>query len=618
MCGILGVTGQLPQKEKFLSALHKLTHRGPDGFGIYQNTEVLLGHRRLSIIDLSENGKQPFVIDHYAITFNGEIYNYLELKKELETLGHVFYSDSDTEVLLRSFLQWGPNCLKRLNGMWAFVIYNSNEKQLFISRDRFGQKPLFFYENSKSFMFSSEMKGLTPLIPEVKVSKKFHEFNLNSFAYESTSETLLADIKRFPAGHYGYYSMTSKKLQIHKYWDLLENLVEVPKSYEEQKEQFRSLFFDSCALRMRADVSIGSSLSGGVDSSAVVSAMSRIGRSNQFNHTSIDWQHAFVAQFPGSFLDETKYAKKVIEATGVEGHFINPDQSKEIQNINQYFYFFEEVDATSPIPMSLIYKSIKESGVTVSLDGHGVDESYSGYGMSILEALLDTSNPRHIIDILDTYNNLHPKEFSQGVPSNSLMMYLIFLYTRRKTAFRNLVKRFPLIGRIQKEGTIEKLGNFNFNLYLLFTQSILPTLLRNYDRYSMMHGVEVRMPFMDYRLVSFAFSLPWNAKIKDGYSKYIIRDSLQDIIPQEVIWRKTKIGFQSPLTEYFKGPWREYIEDEIHSLKCKNSSLVKQNELKSDFNKLVNKSQGSFESGKNFWKKMTPYFWEQGFLNQCR
>ncbi len=618
MCGILGVVGDKPDENLFKTALSRLEHRGPDGFGIWRDAEnrIIIGHRRLSIIDLSEGGKQPIEIGNYVLTFNGEIYNYIELRKILQAKGHRFTTESDAEVLLKSFIEWKEKCLGRFNGMWSFVIYNKSTGEVFLSRDRFGKKPLFYFQNKDLFVFASEMKAITPFMDRVEASPDFQWMIKNYSLYEATDKCLINGIKRFPAGHYGIYNSQKHKITFHKYWDTLENLVSVPKRYEDQVEQYRDLFIDACKIRMRSDVSIGTALSGGLDSSGVICTMAHIGKNVIDEKATQDWQHAYVACFPGSFLDERMYAEKVVSHLGINATYLSINPEAGIERLNDYFYYFEEIYDTSPIPMSNVYQAMAHNGIKVSIDGHGVDESFSGYGKSLFEAFLDTCRPKEIKEIINTYRELHPVELTTSDSSSDLIMYLEYMFKRRKTVLRNLIKKIPVLTSLIQNGPIEKLGNFNYNLFLLFHQSVLPTLLRNYDRYSMMHGVEIRMPFMDHRLISMAFSLPWQSKIRNGYTKSIIRDALKDFMPAEIAWRKQKIGFQTPVLEYIRGPWKNFFSDTIHSDGFRNSSFSDPAASSILFKKITQTDKANYFDGRKFWMEVVPYLWEQAFLKK--
>lgn len=627
MCGILGA---MPAQNPVLfeQALSLIAHRGPDGFGIWQEEEkISLGHRRLSILDLSEAGKQPMnFMERYTITFNGEIFNFLEIKHELLQKGYSFVSDSDTEVILAAFHEWKEKCLHKFNGMWAFAIWDKNEQTLFLSRDRFGIKPLYYSFNQKGFVFASEMKAIFPFLDEVKPSSDFEWCRNNIFKYEATEKTLIEGIKRFPAGHYAFFkkeNIGKKELKPIRFWETLDNLVEVPKTYEEQVEKFRELFLDSCKLRMRSDVRIGTALSGGMDSSAVICGMAAIQKQEKDSRVAKDWQNAFVACFKDTPFDESVYAKEVTDYLGIKGVFeeINPTQG--IDNLEEYLWLFEDIYLTSPIPMVEIYKTIKRNGVTVSIDGHGADELLSSYGNRILLNAKDTPfSAKKIKHVLKLYEGLsEQKDSSFKKRLNTIIdtyggrkpLILHYLNSLTGTNFddnlgNGLASTNP---EIQK-----KLGFFTAQLYEDFHQTILPTLLRNYDRYSMAASVEVRMPFMDYRLVSYCFSLPSESKIKNGYTKSILRDAMKDDMPQNVVWRKPKTGFNTPIVQWLQGDWKDFILDNLESTAFQNSDLINQNNVKKQVLKVINTPNIPYLEGEKAWEMLMPYFWEKSVIKR--
>ncbi|MCR5001968.1 MAG: asparagine synthase (glutamine-hydrolyzing), partial [Lachnospiraceae bacterium] len=277
MCGIFGVINKKIDKDLADKCVDRMAHRGPDGRGVWQEKGTTLGHRRLAILDLSENGTQPMTYDdgRYVLVFNGEIFNFLEIRDELRDKGYDFKSDSDSEVLLASYKEWREKCLDRFNGMWAFLIWDRKEERLFVSRDRFGVKPLFYARiDDGGLAFGSEMKVITPLMNEVKPNRPLVTDPGRIVFYESTDECVIEGIKRFPAGSYAYADKDG--MNITRWWDTLDNLVSVPAEYEEQVEMLRDLFLDACKLRMRSDVTIGTALSGGLDSSATICSMAHL------------------------------------------------------------------------------------------------------------------------------------------------------------------------------------------------------------------------------------------------------------------------------------------------------------------------------------------------------
>ena len=615
MCGILGAIGEF-SKPSFEIGLHRLAHRGPDGHGLWEDTDnkILFGHRRLAILELTDLGKQPMTDGDLTIVFNGEIYNYKEVRKDLLASGHLFHSNSDTEVILKAYRQWGHRCLEKFNGMWSFVLWDNKEKKIFIARDRFGVKPLFYAFTKNGFLFGSEMKALAPLLDEVAMSDDFIWCKENIYEYETSDKSLIKDIHRFPAGHFAYLTPGAKTIELHQYWNTLDHIGSVKESYPQQVEHFRELFFDSCKIRMRSDVKIGTALSGGLDSSSVAAAMHYWGNHNESKselRQPGDWQNAFVATFKGTELDEKEYASTVVNSLNLNGHFYEIDATKGIDSMSEYLWYFEELFLTSPIPMIEIYKAVKANGVSVSLDGHGADELLSGYGTTIFNAVKDAPfNIPGIKEIASTYKNLKDidrSDFNVVVDGFAGRKNMLKFYLSKLFKFTN-----------DQDELVKDLGYFNAALYKEFHYYILPTLLRNYDRYSMAAGVEVRMPFMDYRLVSYCFSLPWQSKLRNGYTKAILRDTIQPFLPEKIVKRKTKIGFATPFTNWFLGPWKEFIQDSINSNSFKNSSVINPFQVKSLVDKFYVKQNPTFEEGPELWRELMPYFWEISFYKKLK
>lgn len=608
MCGIFGLVGNLEPRLAD-ACLDTLAHRGPDGRGVWRTDEVTLGHRRLSILDLSEAGSQPMAAPggRYTITFNGEIFNFLELRAELAGHGHVFHGESDTEVILAAYAQWGPDCVLRFNGMWAFAIWDKVERTLFLSRDRFGKKPLFYANVDRGFAFASEMKAIYPLLPSVRPSSDFEWMRRNVFAYEGTGKCLVEGIKRFPAGSSGL--LRDGRLVITRFWNTLDHLVDVPARYEDQVAQFRELFIDACRIRMRSDVPIGTALSGGIDSSAIASTMAHIAGSHSGSRLAGSWQRAFVASFPGAPIDETVYAKSVVDKHGLDAKFIDIDPRKSLDKLDFYFYQFEEIYPTSPIPMVQLYSGMREGGVRVTLDGHGADELFVGYPNELFETAIDSGIPRD--EIADMYREMYPKGSAQFSVSQSNHV-LWWRFVARKWAKRVLGRRHA--SRDEGHPGFAKLDRFNQHLYALTHDTILPTLLRNYDRYSMMSGVEVRSPFLDYRVVDFAFSIPMRSKIGGGYTKKIIRDALADLLPVEVATRRSKIGFTSPIVDWMRNPMKEYFMDIVNSRSFRECALIDSRQVKRRVEAIIDGRQSRFAFAERTWLQLVPYLWERAVI----
>jgi asparagine synthase (glutamine-hydrolysing) len=621
MCGILGAVPSV-RTSLFKSSLDCLAHRGPDGEGIWSDLgNIILGHRRLSILDLTKKAYQPMTEIHgrYTIVFNGEIYNFIEIRKELEELGYVFQSKSDTEVVLLAFCEWGEDCLKRFNGMWAFAIWDKKEKTLFLSRDRFGKKPLFFTKLSNGgFVFSSEMKALYCFLKEVSPSKKINEHLAYLFDYEHTADCVIQGIERLPAGHLAVYK--NGYLSVRRWWNTLDHIEKPPKRYEEQVERWRELFLDSVRIRMRSDVPIGTALSGGIDSSAVLSAMSYIGTSpnNKFYGTS-NWQNAFNCSYPKSTLDESKWAKIVTHSLGIPLKIIEIDPAKNEWSIKNSLYQVEDPCLACPLPMLTTYREISRSGIKVTIDGHGADELFSGYGE--LSNALFSMNPHQASELLAIKDSLITGSFDPNY-KNLNIRWLKSRLTEYLRLYSKLPQRIAkaVIGKLdwnlvnhklnfkdQSHSVFKQFDPLTKQLYQIFHISILPTLLRNYDRCSMASGVEIRMPFMDWRLVAFTFSLPLTSKVGGGFTKRIMRDALKDILPEKTRVRRDKIGWDVPMHEWLKGPFKKEVD-----LLIQSEEIAPQ--LNREWKNFQKKIKVNYMDGLKIWTRIMPYFWRKIFL----
>ena len=615
MCGIFGYVGNI-KHDRGLTCLRTMTHRGPDGEGTFQSPDIFLGHRRLAILDLSDKGKQPmpYANDRYQITYNGEIYNFIEIRDELKKLGHTFRSESDTEVILASFVEWGETCVQKFNGMWAFAIWDTKSKELFLSRDRFGKKPLYYAWMGEDFVFASEMKAIAPLLPKIEPDLDIINDVSRIFYYESTERCLIKGINRYPAGHSGW--VKNKKLSLTRYWHTLDNLIDVPETYEEQVELFRELFLDACKIRMRSDVPIGTALSGGLDSSAVFSTLSYLSKQNPNTRQSSDWQHAFAASFPGTPLDEIEWAERVAKHCRTNITPVVIDPTEHLDEFYTKVYEFEDLYITPHIPFVATYGAMRKAGVMVTLDGHGADELFGGYSFDYLHILHDEMfNLKNTKSVVDTY---YDSQITDDTQFNTLPSKNLFIL---KQFIRNAGKKLLGYKNTHPDSSHPKwreLDYFTQKLYISFHQTVLPTLLRNYDRYSMMNGVEIRMPFMDHRLVSLAFSLTWQSKIRGGYTKAIIRDAVADLMPKEVAYRKTKIGFNAPMVNWFKGPMRTFFEEIMVNTDFKQSSIVDATETTQKIRNVIDNPKATFHEAEAAWIAITPYLWQQGFLKQIK
>jgi asparagine synthase (glutamine-hydrolysing) len=566
MCGIAGIINKNEKVE--FNQLKKMTdiiqHRGPDGEGHWIKKNIGLGHRRLSIIDLSENASQPMhsFCDKYVIILNGEIYNYIEIKETLLKKGYKFHSESDTEVLLNLYIEKGEKCLADLDGMFAFAIYNKQKQQLFCARDRFGEKPFYYYyEPGKTFIFASEMKAIFEAGVKKDINRKlvFRFLHANFFIHNPSdaSETFFNGIKKLEASN---YMIINKKIQVSKkrYWDIDYKSIDYNISFETATEQFRELFKTSVKRRLRSDVPVGSSLSGGLDSSAIVSAINQMNKGNNIT------QKTFSARFKNFEKDEGYFINKVIEGKNIEPFFTYPDENKLIEDLDKLLFHQEEPFGTASIFAQWeVMKLAEQNNTTVLLDGQGADEYLAGY-MNYYHTYLN--------ELFETDKQLFQKE-KHFAKENLNIDFNINKSTNQKTkkGIKERIRKIKIIEsvshKIKRRNHLftndywnyindldfktEK-NTLNQNLYHSTMQSGLERLLRFSDRNSMAFSREVRLPFLYHELVEFVFSLPASFKINSGWTKYILRESFKDILPQEITWRKDKIGYEPPQENWMK------------------------------------------------------------------
>jgi len=601
MCGIVGVITKdnLNIKENELNAFRdSLAHRGPDGSGSFIDGTVGLGHRRLAILDTTDAGKQPMqsAEGRYHITYNGEIFNFLELRTELERLGYSFKTSTDTEVILAAYQEWGKACLDKFNGMWAFAIYDSEDGSVFLARDRFGIKPLYFVNTEALFAFASETIAFDSLAGfDKEINNAMLSANLkNIFLLESRGLTTYKHMYSLRPGHYMQVTeqMVGKQIR----WYHFEKR-EVPELYEEQVAEFRELFMDACRIRMRSDVQIGTALSGGMDSSSVYAMVQQVMKHGDAERTPDNWQQAYSAQFEGSSLNEKEFAHSVADFVGGEITDISITPDDVIGDIEYDTKHFDCIHVSPLTVLSSIYKRMRESGVVVSLDGHGVDEMMFGYPDLIAEAYRIAKakgNTVYASDLLDIYKGMYDPLDAATVAKD-----LEDSATTRKLFVKKIKRAVPQFVKnlLSKDSWLQKsrvvlprIGiDIDIDIELErecaplkenFFESVLPTLLRNFDRASMKHGVEIRMPFMDYRIVEFIFSLPATSLAGGGYAKRILRDAMKDMLPKYIIQRTRKIGINAPLHEWFGNELKSFVYDTVTSTEFSDSDIWNSEEIK--------------------------------------
>ncbi len=569
MCGIAGIISSkqfFVNKENLQKMADALVHRGPDGEGFWINEKQTIGfaHRRLSVIDLSNQASQPLHYLHCIITFNGEIYNYVEIRDFLSKKGFVFITESDTEVVVAAYLFWGKDCLHQFDGMFAFAIYDNKKNEVFIARDRFGEKPFYYYLNKESdnkvndFYFASEMKALWAVDIEREMN---HHFLLNylTLGYTSNpinkSQTFYNKISSLPASHCITISLNTFTFSIEKWYEVKKKNTGDLKNIHQTTTSFYDLFKTSIQKRLRSDVAVGTSLSGGLDSSSIVAIIHQSTQNNQYK------SQTFTASFPGFEKDETQYSKQVAAHFGIEQHLILPSEDDLINDFQTLMFHQEEpLQSSSVFIQFMVYKLAKEKGVTVLLDGQGADEILGGYKKYthwFLQELLRTNLAKFkqekalliANDFLETWN--YKNYFAAIFPklaAKQLQAKAIHQQSNNRNISKDYLLQYQNTNSLQKPviKALQDILTYNTNTFGL------DELLRYADRNSMANGREVRLPFLNHQLIEFTASLPSSYKINNGFTKWILRESVKNILPENIVWRKGKIGYEPPQKKWMQ------------------------------------------------------------------
>ena len=545
MCGICGI---LDTKEKVAkSSLHEMIkvmkHRGPDDDGTFVQGKVGLGHVRLSIIDLTDQAHQPMANDDETvwIVYNGEIYNYIEIRNELETKGFSFRSTGDTEVLLKAYEHWGDKCLSRLNGMFSFVIYDSKKKKLFGARDRFGIKPFYYYHDTNRFIFASEIKPILANGIEKKPDPTVIYDYLVYDVLEHNEHTFFEGIRKLMPGHYVKVDVKTARIEIRKWWELDTKIKDI--GTKEAVEKFRDIFTDSVRLRLRSDVPVGSCLSGGLDSSSIVSKMVKLlGSPDNIN----TFSSVYSLDFPGN---ENKFIRAMVKRFGVRGFETEPSAKDIITDLERLVYHQEEpFNTLSPLAQWEVMKLANRNDMKVLLDGQGSDEMLAGYLFYYgfyFAYLLSRCRLTALSREKKAYKQLHTEKnpFRQ-------MRYLFvpgFMKTRSKKKKATYLAR-DFLSRNSGSAHFQNMQR-RWSLNRALKNSMmhgLVRLLRFEDKASMAFSIETRIPFLDHRLVEFVFSLPDSLKLRDGKTKYVLREAMKDSLPKAIYDRHDKVGFAAP------------------------------------------------------------------------
>jgi asparagine synthase (glutamine-hydrolysing) len=655
MCGITGFGGMGARYEpRWIRIMTEtLRHRGPDDEGylairrstpgvchlcgeeskvpgpaletVEQPVRFYLGHRRLSILDPSPAGHQPMSNrdGNLWLVYNGEIYNYLEIKETLQKMGYRFQTDTDTEVLLAAYEQWGETCLEKLEGMWSFVIFDRRKNHLFGTRDRFGVKPLYYYKDRDHFAFASEIKALLTLPFIQKALNPGVVFDFLAFGgFNLVEESFFKGIYELAPAHAFTYDLDNGEFKKWKYYTL---------PWQEQWERYRpgksrdyirnvrELIFDAVRKRLRSDVPVGSALSGGIDSSAIVCVIRQI-MNNEKNLPVGEWQKVFNIGFPGKSVDESAWARQTAQHADALFFQVVPTAAEFLADIEDFTYYQDTpFGPPSAYAHYRVMRLAKENGITVLLDGQGADELFTGYTMYypvFYAQLLKHGQVGHFLREMRCRENA-------PLPGNTLITDLL-KQVRRSLIPYSLLRRYrqrpkewqaflaPQFWEAHKQRVdlirVRDFTSLNAMLQEYFTWQKLGNLLKYEDRNSMRFSLEARTPFADsIRLIEYVFAIPSSYKIHDGWSKYLLREAMKGILPEDVRWRTDKKGFFIPDLEwlaFLKDRLAEYLNTDLEEFV--NLERVKQH-LAQDLEK------SDYQTLRTLWNIITLGVWRRVF-----
>ena len=593
--------------------LSELRHRGPDGEGFFEAPGIALGHARLAIIDLSDGGRQPFASDDGALQLlhNGEIFNYLELRAELQRLGHRFRTDTDTEVVLRAYEQWGRGCVTRFNGMWAFALWDESEQRLFCSRDRFGIKPFVYRSEVGRFAFASEPRAFLrdPTFRARANPAAIRDFLAQGHT-DHLEETFFAGVHQLPPGH----SLTfgAKGLRLERYWSL--EPLDPP---ADPIETFRELFLDSVRLRLRSDVPLGTALSGGLDSSAVAVAIDHLLRTEAENARPVgERQRTFTVYFEDAGFDERPFARAVVDRILAEPRWVSFDETTLLDVLPAVVTAQGEPFAsTSIVAQWFVMHSAASAGLKVMLDGQGGDEVLAGYRTTYgyrLADLLARARFRQAASELRAF-----PESMRALPAALITPFLpqSARWVLRGRRGRGDLLVHPALRQRTSPPSPPRAGRLPDRLrtqyHLILSQLGLPELLRYEDRNSMAHSLEGRVPFLDHRLVELLYGLDARHLYERGRTKVVLREGLSDLLPQVVRDRRDKLGFVTPERRFFRGRLGALAEEVFRSPELRERGFVDGQEALTR----LNEQRAGASAGFELWRALSVELWARRFLS---
>lgn len=605
MCGISGVLNfnNEPVKELTIRKMMQvMKHRGPDDDGIFIDNNVGLGFVRLSILDLSSAGHQPMYSQNkrYVIIFNGEVYNYIELRNELKNKWH-FKTKTDTEVVLAAYQEWGENSLDRFNGMFAFVIYDLKRKEIFGARDRFGIKPFYYYLSNSTFVFASEIPSILSVLQQKQEPNDQAIFDYLAFnRTDQTHETFYKNIYKLQ--HAYYFKIKNSNISFHKWYDLRK----IKKEPFNNPQEYKELFSDAVGLRLRSDVPVGVCLSGGLDSSAIVSVLLQDYQKNDLNTFSAIYG-------TGETGDESQY---ISEYNGLlRNMFFTYPTADTLYNDKETFIkaVAEPIPSTAPYAQFKVMELAKDN-VVVTLDGQGADEQLAGYHYFFGFYFKDLLRKFQLFKLLS--ESIHYMKKHNSIYGLKTFAYFL-LPNSLKTSLRT-----------SEHGYIDKAFAKQYSSTNAITENIydsksltdalydhfefkLEHLLKWEDRNSMWFSLESRVPYLDYRLVEKTLATPAKDIIYKGMTKHILREAMKGILPETIRLRKDKTGFDTPQDKWFRTPkFKTYIEDALNSNNFKTNGYINSTQAQKLYKKHLN---GEINIAKDIWKWINMDIWLKQF-----
>ncbi|MFO8016844.1 MAG: asparagine synthase (glutamine-hydrolyzing) [Candidatus Woesearchaeota archaeon] len=622
MCGIAGFNwNDRGLARKMASAMR---HRGPDDSGMFNDRNVSMSHRRLSIIDLSKKGRQPMSNEDSTvwITYNGEIYNFRELRDELEAKGHTFSSDTDTETIIHAYEEYGFDCLKKFNGMFAFCIYDSKNKILFLARDRLGIKPLYYYNKEGKFIFASEIKSM--LRHDIKREVDMNALNkFVTFRYNTDESTMLRDVMKLRQGHYAVFDLKKKRLSVKQWWDISIDTEDRPESYFVKGLQKEMM--ESVDRRMISDVPLGVYLSGGIDSTSIAAMMKQLGYGIK----------SFSVDFGSDRrTDDIKYARKVADFYGTDHKELYCEPSvKELPQI--CWHMDEPLADPAIIPSYLLSKKVKKH-VSVVLNGAGGDEVFGGYQHfeflkhrskfnmipeQVKRRLLPfavRATPDFLIDrfskFLTAFGDKGVEKFSDFISSSGskAKFYLAIVSIMDEKERERLLgkKNISLAEEYRKRYFSSGNDYMDEVMYLESNHFLVDNIFNHVDKTTMASAVESRVPICDHNLIDLAFRIPWKLKLKGRDGKYILKKAMKPYIPREVITRR-KQGFFVPIDKWIEGDIRESITSILSEKEVAKHGLFNHHQIRKMFDGF---SRSKMYYARQLWTLMNFELWHKIYI----